>query len=477
MAILPRLRQVGAVGLASFARLIDQNAVTNMVLNKVNQAFFGTMGQVPAAYDHNKPTYIDSGYLVNPIVYSIIKQRSDKARSVPYFVKRINDQAARKQLKMLDQATKGDYRPQQQIRRSGLFTKAFEEKYIDFPLEKPNANQSWGDIIALYETFMGAVGEFYLYTLKGAVNNEPMAVYVLPAHQMKIILKPNAKMLGIESPISHYMLIEGNQYIEFEEENVIHIKLPNPEYKSNGEHLYGLSPLRSALKNLQSSNLGLDGNVRTMLNSGAFGFVHGKGNTPLTDTQAKSIKSRLQEMDASNDRLSKIQGATAELGFTQIALNTDELKPFDFLGFDTQQIANVLGWDTILLNNDSRAKFDNYEAASKGVVIRTTKPSLDMFCEAVNEKLLPQFKSMQGAEFMFDFTELPEMQTDIGKMVDWLSKARADGAINLNEYRMAIKYPLSDDPNMDVHTVQNDIIPLEEALAMDFSITNDQTGI
>lgn len=475
MAILPRLRQVGAVGLASFARALDKTAVQRMVLNKVNQAFFGTMGQTPAAYDPQKTTYVEDGFLVNPIVYSIIKQRADKARSVPFFIKKVKEEDARQKLRVLDYATKGNYAPQQELKRLSLESKAFEEKFIDLPLKKPNALQSWGDIIALYETFMGSTGEFYLYKLKGAVKTESMAVYVLPSHLMKIVLKPNTQMLGIESPISHYMLIEGNQFIRFEAEDVIHIKLPNPEYKQNGEHLYGLSPLRAALRNIQSSNLGLDGNVRAMLNSGAFGFIHGMGPSALTSTQAEEIKSRLQEMDASSERLGKISGVTGQLGFTQIALTTDQLKPFDFLGFDAQQIANVLGWDTILLNNDSRAKFDNYEAASKGVVIRTTKPSLDMFAEAMNEEFLPDFSGMQGTEFLFDFTELPEMQVDIGKMVEWLNGALDRGVVCRDEFRMAIKYPKLETPEMEAYTVQNDVIPLAEAL--DENFMNDTTAV
>jgi hypothetical protein len=208
-----------------------------------------------------------------------------------------------------------------------------------------------------------------------------------------------------------------------------------------------------------------------MLNSGAFGFIHGKGPVALTKPQADEVKSRLQEMDASNERLGKITGVTAELGFTQIALTTDQLKPIDFLNFDQKQICNVLGWDDKLLNNNEGAKYDNYELAVKGVVTRTTMPSLKLFEEAITNEFLPLFKGYDGTVFEFDYSELPEMQVDIGKMVEWLKIGVDIGAYNRDLFRSVTGFPMLGTPEMEAYTVQNDVIPLNEALDEDFGLT------
>lgn len=445
------------------------------VYNAVAQAFYGLIGNNFTAYDTNAPTYIDKGYLYNPIVYSIVNQQANKAKSIPFNIRKIDDNQAKGKLDRLRLATKGAYTIPQFIKVLSLENKAFDEKEYNFPLDKPNELQTWSEIIALYQTFMATTGNFYLYMLRGDIMTEPLQVYVLPAHLMNIVLKPQANTLGVESPIDCYRLIEGNMYVDFKADDVIHIKLPNPDYGQNGEHLYGLSPLKAALRNIQSSNLAIDGNTKIMLNSGAFGFIHGKGQTAMTPDQAKEIKSRLQEMDLSNERLGKIAGVSAELGFTRIALTTDELKPFDYLKYDQKQIANVLGWDDKLLNNDDGAKYDNVSLAQKGVIINTIMPSLKLLEEALTDRFLPLFKGYDGTCLEFDYSELPEMQIDIADMVGWLKDALDRGVINRNEFRKAIKYPSLDNEDMEEFTVQNDIIPLSEAIDDTFRI--DQAAI
>lgn len=455
--------------------LIDRfinRRIQKAVVNQFNQAFFGTVGTAYTAYDDNADTYLEQGYLHNPIVYSVIQQKANKAKQIPRIVKRVKDESAKRQLDTFRQSTKWKASPVQIPREAELKNQAFTEEFLDWPMPKPNELQTWGDIDALYETFMNATGNFYLYMLKGDFSSEPEAVYVLPSHQMEIILKDNASMLGVESPISHYRLIEGDRYVRFEADDVIHIKLPNPEYGMNGEHLYGLSPLKAALRNIQSSNLGLDLNNDTMLNGGAFGFIHGM-ETPLTETQASSIKDRLKEMRASKEVLGKIQGSSAKIGFTQVRMSAKEMELFEYFQFDQKMICNALGWDDKLLNNDEGAKYDNVNLAEQRVVVNSILPSLQLFDEAMTDRFLPLFKGYQGAICEHDPSDLPEMQQDMKTLVDWLSVTIDKGVINRDTARQYLKLPKLETPEMEAFTVENDVIPLAEAIMEDF---NDQTG-
>ena len=468
------------LSLKAFPRFISQNrineivqsAVDQSVRNAVNEAFL--LGGTYTKYDANAPTYVREGYLYNPIVYSITKQRSDKAVSIPYYIKDIKDENRKKELVNLRKTIKGGYTAKQFIREQILKNQALEENFKDWPMEKPNANQSWEEIIALYETFIATTGNFYLYMLRGDVTGVPAAVYVLPSHLMKIVIKPNAFMLGVESPIDSYMLIEGNQYIEFKAEDVIHVKLPNPDYDIDGRHLYGLAPMAAGLRNLESSNLGIDGNIRAMLNSGAFGFLHGKG-TVLNPEQRDQVIREMQRMHSGTTPLSKIGGSTAELGFTQIGLTPEELELLSLLNFDQKQIANVLGWDDILLNNDAGAKYDNYELALKGVVTRTTMPSLSLLQAALNNQFFPLFKGYDRSVFEFDYSELPELQPNMKELVEWLKVGVDIGAYNRDDFRGMTNFPKLETPEMEAYTVQNDVIPLSEAINEDFSLNGSQS--
>lgn len=442
-----------------------------VVRNAVNEAFL--LGGTYTKYDGNAPTYVRKGYLYNPVVYAITKQRSDKAVSIPRYIKEVTDDNNVKRLKNLQRTVSNGYTPGQYVKEISLKQASFKDDFVPFPMERPNELQTWDEIVALYETFMPTTGNFYLYMLRGEITGIPAAVYVLPSHLIKIVLKPKASTIGLESPIDSYMLIEGNQYVEFKADDVIHIKLPNPNYTQDGNHLYGLSPLSSALRNLQSSNLNIDGNIRAALNSGAFGFIHGK-NAVLNDRQVDQIKREMQRMDMGDSRLSKISGSSAELGFTQIGLTPQELELLALLNYDQKQLANVLGWDDILLNNDQGAKYDNYELALKSVVTRTTMPSLSLFEEAINSKFLPLFKGYENTMFMFDYSELPEMQPDMKSLVEWLNIGVANGAYNRDEFRRMTNFAILGTPEMEAHTVNNDIILLEEAIANDFSLSGQE---
>ena len=439
----------------------------NKNTNKFNEAFFKFIGSGGSSYDLDAETYIDKGFNINPIVYSVISQMATKTSSVPYCIKKIEDKGQKSKLNNLLKATKHSLTPQQEVKRLMLETKAYTESEYDMPLVVPNPMQTWNEFLELYKTLIKLTGNVYIYKLmpdEGMNAGTPIAMYLLPSHLMEIILKENADMMSTESPIFGYKLIEGNIGMTFLEREITHIKYPNPNFDLEGSHLYGFSPIRAVLKNIETSNLALDLNIKTMKNGGAFGLIHSKGQAPLTYEQATGLKDRLKEMDADPDKLGKIAGVSAEIGFTRLSLTTDELKLFEYLNFDQKQICNALGWSDKLLNNDSGAKYDNVKQFRKQVVIDNIIPDLELFAVAFNNDILPLFKNYKGTCLYFEYSELPEMQEDMAEMVSWVRPSIETGIITRNEGRVFMKLPLSNDKSMDEVTVNADILTLEQAL-------------
>jgi HK97 family phage portal protein len=440
--------------------------------NKFNDAFFWGLGGGYTNYDTDGQSYLDNGYNVNPVVYSVINQQSTKTASIPYAIHKIEDKEAKGKLNLLRNATKSDLTPQQQIKKAILENKAYSNEDLEMPLETPNPMQTWSEFHSLYKTFLKLTGNVYIYLLcpeDGINKGTPIAVYLLPSHLTQIVLKSDVGLLGVESPIQSYMLIEGNQYIEFEANKVIHIKYPNPNYDQDGSHLYGQSPLKSALRNLQSSNKGLDLNIKTLQSGGAFGLIHGK-SIPLQEGQAKEIKERLVEMNNNSEDLAKIAGVSAEVGFTRLSLTSAELQPFEYLKFDTKQICNVLGWSDKLLNSDEGSKYDNVSQFRKQVVTDNIQPDLMLLQDALNTSFLPLFKGYENSELIYDVSELPEMQEDTKQMVDWAVLLLDRGILNRNEVREIVTFARVDDDSMNIYTVSNDVLTLDEAIESSFSI-------
>lgn len=441
-----------------FQTQIAKFAMSVLGKNSFNQAFFQFWGGGYTQYDVNNRSYIEKGYNHNPDVFSCVNQMATKTASVPYCVKDIKDKTAYRKLKQLDNATKGLHSFVQKIQKSALENKAYSDSEKPFPLEVPNETQCWSEIFALYKTYMKTIGNCYFYILSpsdGMNAGTPIQLYVLPAHLMQIVLKPNANMLGVDSPISHYILIEGNGMIKFKAKDIIHIKYPNPNFDLNGEHLYGMSPLRSALRNIQSQNDAIDLNIKTLQNGGAFGFIHAKnGQTPLTQDQADSLKERLVEMDRNPERLSRIAGSSAEIGFTRISLTTDELKPFDYLEWDRKTICNVLIWPDELLSNDGKASLGSTDTnqARKQAVTDNILPDLKLLEEPFTKRFIQKFKGYENSVIEWDITELPEMQTDMKEMSETLNTI----PLTPNEVRTAFKYESLPDDGMDVVWIKTD---------------------
>lgn len=436
------------------------------VRNKFNESFFWGSNTTTINDDNDLKKYVDLAYNINPDVYSVISQMTNKAISIPYGVKEVKDEISHNKLNKLLGATKHTLNATQSIKALKLEYKALNQEEIKMPLDKPNNYQTWDEFFKLSYTFLKLTGNVYWYKVAsedGLNKGVPREVYVLPSHLMEIVLKEDAKMLIEESPIDYYILKEFNRFTKFKKESVVHIAVNNPNFGFNGEHLYGQSPLRSAWKNIEASNKGLDLNVSTLKNGGVFGFVHSKGS-PFSEPQAKGLRDRIREMSNDEKDLGRIAGVSTELGFTKLSLTTDELKPFEYLKFNQKTICNVLGWSDALLNNDNGGKYDKQTEERKRVITDTIIPDTKILSNAFTQEILSLFKGYEKTVFGWEYKEIPEMQDDLDSLINWIKNAVDTGLISRNEGRYAMRLEPSEDANMDLFTVKDDIMSLEDAI-------------
>jgi hypothetical protein len=445
------------------------DVLTNPNRNLFNQAIYKLVGGETATYNRTLETLIVKGYGENPDVNAIINQQASKSCAVPFAIKKIDDKEAYKNLK------KYPNNPtfQQKLAINKLSKKAYKtDSEKKMPLERPNPNQTWNDIIFLFKVYLKTCGNVYLYkqTVSEGMNaGKPIQLYILPSHWMQIVLKQNANLLSVENPIDYYIMQQGNQFVKFPAENIIHIKRANPFFDNSGSHLYGYSELMAAIRNITSSNNAIDNNAKTMLNSGVYGFIHaGDGATPLTAEQGQSLKERLVEMDNDTKRLSNIAGSSAKLGFTRISLTTDELKPFDYLSYDRRTLANCLNWNVDLLNEEKSGSgfgVDTMIEARKRVVTDNIKPDLDLLSEYLNLEFIQKFKEYQDYVIEWDISELPEMQTDMSEMAKWVNQV----PLTLNERREVFNYEEIDDEIMNEIYIPQGIVNINDVSVLDDS--------
>ena len=237
---------------------------------------------------------------------------------------------------------------------------------------------------------------------------------------MRIYVKGDNYQFGNESPIAGYeMNISTGMSVPFAENEVIHIKTPNPVWDTQASQLYGFSPLKAAYYNVENVIQANKHLYKMFKSSGAFGFIFAKGQT-LDQSQAGQFRDRILEMDESKERLARISGIGMEVGFQRIALDNKALEVWNALTYDRKTICNVLGWSDVLLNTEGSAKLggDEMGQVRKRVLVDTVLPQLEL----IEEALTQEFRTFQGYEntcLVFDITEMPEVQQDIAKIVEW----------------------------------------------------------
>jgi hypothetical protein len=452
---------------------IAWDALTNpqrYTQNKLYEAVFRLLGGQTNTYNSDLTTLLVRGYGENPDVNAMVNQMASKSTVVPFYVKKIKDE---KKLNLV-KSYPIELTIQQKKQLAKIKAETYSDDYLPMPIDRPNTLQSWEDIIFLYKLYLKVCGNVYFYKMapaEGVNKGVPLQLHILPSHWVKIVLKPKAAMIGTENPIDYYVMEQGNQFIKFEADSVIHIKRTNPFFDYNGTQLYGYSELMAAIRNINSSNSFIDTNVKTSQNGGVFGFIHaGDGQSPLTAEQAQSLKDRMIEMDNSTSKLSNIAGASAKLGFTRISLNTDELKPFEFLSNDRRTLANCLNWDVNLLNEDRRTTggggfTDTLVEARKRVMIDNIKPDLDLLASHLNPDFIRLFKGYENAEIEFDITEMPEMQTDMKTMSEWVNAV----PLTLNERREVFNYEAIDDDMMNDVYIPNNLVNLNDPTLNDLN--------
>lgn len=431
------------------------------VVNKLNQILFPT-GFIDVKNDYTATWAVETAYKNNPDVYSIVQQMAMKTASIPYFVKKVKDKELYKKYQ--------SYRGYQHKNTTHLLIenkakqKAFEDDYLKMPLEKPNPLMGWSEFLQLYKTYLKLTGNAFIYILRNE-RNEPLAAYILPAHKMRIIVRQDAFDLTLESPIAGYYLEHQAYQTPFTEEEVIHIKLPNPEWQNNAEQLLGLSPLRSGYINIENQIEANKHIQRLFKSAGAIGVAYAEDGSNWGDTQAKQFTEAIKEMDSSGERMARIKAVSGKVGFAKMSLGNDEMNTWAALGWDRKTICNLLGWQDELLNNDGTSSLSSNEVeyARRIVIGDNIVPDLQLLEEAFNERFIKDFKGYENAVINWDVSELPEMQDDVKTLMEWAK----DAPLTKNEVRELIKFERLENEGMDDIWVNRSLIRMDEAMLTD----------
>ena len=141
--------------------------------NYFNEAFYKAVGMQTTTYNPTLDILITKGYGENPDVNAIVNKMASKTTSVPYIIKPIDDEKAYKQLQRFP--IEPTYLQKKKIEL--LKKEAYNGIEQPMPLDKPNPNQSWEEVLFLYKVYLKVCGNVYFYRMSNSMG-QPIALYI-----------------------------------------------------------------------------------------------------------------------------------------------------------------------------------------------------------------------------------------------------------------------------------------------------------
>jgi HK97 family phage portal protein len=393
----------------------------------------------------SKNDYLNEGFGSNSTVYSIIKQISDKFATLPFILYEVRNKKEFDRYKSLSANLKHN---SNLIQLEKLRTKAMDEVENHPFLDAFNALGFEGK--AQLCGFYDSTGEAFLWKIKGLSGEEVLQYKLLPSQFMKV--NPDATLDGVAG----YTWNQGKT-LNFTVDEIAHWKKWNPFFDVNGGHLHGLSPLRAGFIDVMTNKAGKNAAHADFSNNGTRGAIVRKEEKPWTPDQRDGINDYIDEKFNGSENRGKIRAININADWMQMGLSASEMETMKALQMTKEDICNVFQFPPRLLSA-IEGTFNNVEAAERQLITHCIFPRAVSFRDFVNSQLLTDFKDGHRYFFDVDITALPEMQSDIKKLVDTLKEM----PITLNEFREAVKYDSLPDENMNKVYITSSKVPLDQ---------------
>jgi len=404
-------------------------------------------------------SYIN-GYTGNSAVYSIVTAEMDKFADIPFYVYKVKD---RQKADRYNRMTKSGYNKNALLTKSSAFDEVMEGDPAADLMRKPNTYQTEGEFRKMWLMFLKLAGLAPVYSNTGLVGKTPLSIHVLPPQWVTLV--PDASLMDA---MKVYFSPMGAGVNELDRMKVYLSKYQNPDVQTDGSHLYGLSPLKAALLDLQSSNDSSKAMAKMYQNGGARGAFTPK--QILNEVQVPQLRTAINDWLNGTDNKANVGGMSLPLDYHDIGLTSVDMELLKGRQMTDERLATVFKFPPALLRSDN--KYDNADAALRFLVTNGIYSDLVAYREMWNQWLLPMF-GKAGYYVDFDISILPEMQGDMQKLSEQAIKLVGSGIINRNEARDLLKWDAVDDEMMNLYTVTGSVIPIGDVSMPDVQITED----
>ena len=329
--------------------------------------------------------------------------------------------------------------------------KEVEDKYITDLFSKPNWFQGGKEFIRQSRILRNIYGNEFIYFLRPVGIGKTKSMFTIPSSKIKIEYKGGAYFDYDDVPeqLTYSVEIDG-KYYPIDKKDLLHIndntvsidKVNDPSFLKGGSKLRAnAAPINNIMDAYESRGI-------IIRKRGALGILSnnskdGIGSTmPIDDSEKKQVQDDYKNYGTLAGQ-NQLIITNASLTWQQMAQNEPKkLGLFDEVREDFMKLLDAFGHPLELYASQNGATFENQEQAIKNVYVNTIIPAANEWLQPINEMLT----NGKGYNLVASYSHLPIFQEDLNEKgqqlknyVNALSTALADGAIDINEYKIQIQ--------------------------------------
>ncbi|NIA28722.1 MAG: phage portal protein [Actinobacteria bacterium] len=309
-----------------------------------------------------------------------------------------------------------------------------------------------------------SIGNSYWYKpiIENGLNKgKTQEIWLMPSNNVEIIGSGNWM-----NPVGGYVL-ETNTTVEFNPDEVLHSKFFNPLFGQNST-LYGQSPLKAAAKTVSKQNEAELTELKQFENQSPPYILYRDIQDQMGGLSLDQ-KDEIEEIFKDYAKKYK-KGHPVVLpdkfGMLKLGISPADLNIIKSSQEGRRVLCNIFGLPSELLNDKASSTYNNVIEVKKDAWSNCIIPNLEDFASDLTAFLInpvPEYVAA-GLFYGFDYSNVQELQTDIGKKVTWMRQAYwTPNQILEATGKPPVKNPLMDEP----------LIGMGESFLSDYSVSLD----
>lgn len=315
-------------------------------------------------------------------------------------------------------------------------------------LRNPNWFQSRNEFMLQTKAFREVFGNEYMYLdLPFGVNSRrSKAMFTLPPYLMETKTPDKRPFFMQTDPVIEYWFTWGSDKYLIPKEQMIHLT-DNRLAMTKDNWVNGESWLASQRAPVNNIRAAYAGRGFILENVGVMGMLSPKsdvaGSMVLDDKQKEDLRQRIHQMKNHKDEF-PVLFPDRSMDWVQMSVeNPTNLGLFEEVREDFYKLCDAAGVSAILFSSATGATFENQKWAERRMYENTIIPEAEEWIGAMNAYFGTENESW---ELVGDFSHLNVFQENskergdaINRLATGLSRALADQAINVEDYRQELR--------------------------------------